>query len=147
MRDIKFRAWDKSRLRMYQDPAISVDGVQWELDDYFSLNSVFLEGSHLDFMQFTGLKDKNGVEIYEGDILEQEVSWSNDEYYGDGESADLTYKGYASITASKGCVINKVLVRDNLEGNDEFKKLPHSVSVSGCRSEVIGNIHENPELL
>ena len=52
MREIKFRAWDKDLLKMYSKWTVIPD------DDR----------SHI-LMQYTGLKDKNGVEIYEGDIL------------------------------------------------------------------------------
>lgn len=61
MREIKFRAW-------YNGQMHDVTGYWWEEMGYNShdLN----EGFDHPLMQFTGLKDKNGVEIYEGDIVE-----------------------------------------------------------------------------
>ena len=56
MRDIKFRAWDKANNEIYQVRTLTWD--RWEN---------VAEGQD-DIMQYTGLKDKNGVEIYENDI-------------------------------------------------------------------------------
>lgn len=102
-RVIKFRAWDKNKKEMF-DPVGEMD-----------LNN---DG----VMQFTGLKDKNGKEIYEGDIVKDcsdsdlvfEVKWDND------------WAGYKLP-----------------ESFDEEYNYP----ISQITLEVIGNIYENPELL
>lgn len=70
MREIKFRAWDRLKKRMIQPCYCEVfsDGlVAASEDDYYHNTS-----SKIELMQYTGLKDVNGKEIYEGDIFEWE---------------------------------------------------------------------------
>lgn len=62
MREIKFRAWDKD------NKGWLIDISQWTVQDLN--NSGSLPGDNFTIMQYTGLKDKNGKEIYEGDIVD-----------------------------------------------------------------------------
>ena len=88
--------------------------------------------------QFTGLHDKNKTRIYEGDIVRMsyvaEICTDDDCYEEEGK-----YVGVAAITANKGVCLNPC-VKNGLY-NTKYKPL------SAYRSEVIGNIYDNPELL
>ena len=66
MREIKFRAWDGSRMWDKTEIAVGNNDLFEILNDH---NAVELFSEAFELMQYTGLKDKNGKEIYEGDIV------------------------------------------------------------------------------
>jgi uncharacterized phage protein (TIGR01671 family) len=68
MREIKFRAWDKTSNRMGAVYSLHQSGSCHVRDGNLLLNK-----DECELMQFTGLKDKNGKEIYEGDIVKCDV--------------------------------------------------------------------------
>jgi uncharacterized phage protein (TIGR01671 family) len=109
MRSIKFRAWDKSEKVMTQS-GIKYNKVQCEL----------VCGDNQILMQFTGLLDKNGVEIYEGDIV------------------NSTLFGICQVVYFKNAFITQ---------SDDGSYSRSSKYLHGDNCEVIGNIYENPELL
>ena len=133
MRDIKFRAWDKQTKRLYQVQTLQFYGTNNTVDACWT-NGVDFDGEstlgepelnnlhNLELMQYTGLKDINGVEIYEGDILFHPLQGRRKVYYPYREGA-----------ASYG-------LRDIDSGFGSTLQDSHAVW------EVIGNVYENKEL-
>ena len=108
MREIKFKAWDGKRICGVKNIEFAEDGVIVTKDDgYFG----YL-GSDIELLQYTGLKDKNGVEICEGDIVRHVSVGSKSTYTVtfDQSSAAFYYKpnvvegatGYSMFVNEKG---------------------------------------------
>lgn len=120
----RFRAWDSAKKEIFKDTfAITESGqvVVVEQDDVVCPpDYVFVD--HLVIMQSTGLKDKNGKEIFEGDIL---------------TSQNYPVKGVVEFRTDLGSWVHY------LKGYNYFEYLGN---VAGSK-EIIGNIYENPELL
>ena len=139
----KFRAWDKENDRMIYP---SNDDVYFNLtDDGISIEDLALEPYDGVFplldsvlMQSTGLKDKNGVEIFDGDLVKK---FSNINKFTDDFAEDI--EPIYVITS---------IVRDGACFKTTFKGVPSFVLDQNSMSmvehmEVVGNIYENPELL
>lgn len=118
MREIKFRAWDNRKKQM----------LEFDLDDAHKL----IPYTDCPVMQFTGLKDENGKEIYEGDIVHTPAKTDN------------IWEIYWHLNGF--CLGRKRKDKSVLDWpTDENGYVCYGRSWVDI--EVIGNIYENPELL
>lgn len=128
-REIKFRAWIKEENKMVivETMDFTDKSMQYleknEIIDAYLLRTTFLED--IELMQYTGIKDKNGTEIYEGDILK------------DKKGRLAIVKWHGSFSAFMCCFVSE----ENLYKKNKFLYLAY------MNLEVIGNIYENKNLL
>ena len=126
MREIKFRAWDKANKEM-----LDIEDLLWDdctreflirttkYSDYFDTEDMIL-------MQYTGLKDKNGKEIYEGDIFK--IKYNKKDF--------MVWVEYSEKYAQFITRCEENILNDEPLGDLNEKHI-----------EVIGNIYDNPELI
>ena len=120
----RFRAWLKKKQEMDNE----IDHISWLEDDLYCIGDgipYMVSADDLVLMQSTGLVDKNGKEIFEGDILD--------------------YKGRKALVRWHGSYASFIyrFVDELQKRNTEWKPL----YLAYMKCEIIGNIYENPELL
>lgn len=145
MREIKFRVWDKKNKKMRQLINIVFNtGFMVEKNDN-SIKLIWVKGydiieqkhimlkreNNFEIMQYTGLKDKNGKEIYEGDILLRKC--------GKFESICLVKFGKVEFS-----FLYKSRHNEKIRKGKWTRGTYQGLDVYG---EIIGNIYNNPELL
>lgn len=156
-RDIEFRVWDDHYKYMNYKVIVGIYGNWEEVKDNenYTACSMWIEPKNVDYkcephwshfepyhkeiklMQYTGLKDKNGKKIFEGDIVR-----INEYYKGIGET-DLLYK-VEYVNRLYKFAFNPIIVNGKYDNNN------HDVDLFSYETddiEVIGNIYENKELL
>ena len=147
----RFKAWDGGSLsRMYSPSEVMVgDSCIWILDEDSGSNE-WIINNDLNLMQSTGLKDKNGKEIYEGDILKFNDEWDGYCYEGyvDGVFEGVNYVEIEKETTCFGFGKTKIPESSlfNLV-NDEHLTFKELITDTSFEFEIIGNIHTNPELV
>lgn len=122
MRPIKFRAWDKKEKRFLSEKEMT------EIGGFYYSYGVDPDPEEFELVQFTGLLDRHGKEIWEGNILKVEyVGDEPDTYIGDVVFEDSCWQ------------MNVKKNKNHPEHQSPFS--------AGDHIEIIGNIYENPELL
>ncbi|PPA85925.1 hypothetical protein C4A76_14870 [Brevibacillus laterosporus] len=169
MREMKFQAYWKEKGIMLGVSSIDFstyvsDGKSsnlsrfYTLDDYEDKSNYIPKGTNfnlyldeVEIRQYTGLKDRNGKEIYKGDIVKRNfeigrvvinpISLGAEDYEIDDSGYFI---GVVSYRPSEGYVLNKC---KKFNDDDELQSKKSGVKIYPNHAEVIGNIYENPELL
>ena len=128
MREIQFRAWYPEKHKMYEVAKVDMWGdLEQATCDLAAIDEelfdIYLH--EVETMQYTGLKDKNGKKIFEGDILERGGFWGWYVAYEDG--------GFRKIPIN---TVQRINWEHSLLEQDTMYYW-----------EIIGNIHDNPELV
>lgn len=146
MREIKFRAWN-GVLHEYRTIDMNSGkqniGMGFESTEGIGSNTTTIYHSFGDVIeQYTGVDDANNIPIYEGDIIrglftaDEGLTLSGDR---------IPYFGQVEWCSQSNCLGWYVESQDG--GMFELEKCHAKISLDNITGEVIGNIHENPELL
>ena len=132
-REIKFRLWSKIGKKFIEtdnpdlDFVINNNGYLYSIENFYG-EIYILPQMYIEVLQFTGLQDRNGKEIYEGDILKYNFPY-------DGRLKHVSSVKFLETQASFG-------IKDRYEN-----EIPLYRIAANNYFEVIGNIYENEELL
>ncbi|HDD3992324.1 TPA: hypothetical protein PVM76_000970 [Staphylococcus aureus] len=121
---LKFKAWDKDKKVMS-----IIDEIDFN-SGYILISTGYKSFDEVKLLQYTGLKDKNNTEIYDGDIAEFK-------YPHDKRFKEI---GVITHSAEKACFVIK-MIRDTIQEFELYR------GVANSYLKVIGNKFDNPELL
>lgn len=146
MREIKFRCWDKKYNKMmFEGFHLFGEIMAFHQIEQYLFETKAVDGvptierwNDIEVMQFTGLKDKNGKEIYESDII-RTLHFRTE--------SEVSYLFHKVVYDNERATFNAI----NLMNKDEFLTTNGNcflyVALKDSTCEVVGNIYSNPELL
>ena len=136
-RELKFRVWDGLKNRMSKDVPVFCPIVQWNDGDIdMPTDFAISKNERFTFLQYTGLTDKSGKEIYEGDILNGRNQVLKIVYWCPKRAAFCESEQFKPVPAKHSFA--KLYDKFRTVFNKDGQLINH---------EVIGNIYENPDLM
>lgn len=154
MREIKFRAWDGKEMHLpeYSDKEdfhLLADGTIVETHEYgYERHEMTSVRNGWMVMQYTGMKDKNRKDIYEGDITKIQFDFKEEDLAEGDSLEELNSPLIIQVIFYKGCF--GLMLPNLVKGSEgDFTPLYEYFDelLGGDEIEVIGNIYENPDLL
>jgi len=145
--EYKFRAWDKINKKMFKVTSFDLDDSQCypqRVNDGEPL--MFIRRTDCELMQYTGLFNKNCVEIYEGDILRVKSSWYRSKKDNPDDRFDCNIKG-TTFWSVEYKIYNAEMGFYTFGIDRRWKRKLTTSRLHNAEAEIIGNIYENPELL
>ena len=145
----RYRAWLKQKQKMDN----YIDHISWLEDELYCIGDGITHmvlAEDLVLMQSTGLKDKNGKEIFEGDILKFNDEWNEycHEGYVDGSVEGINF---VEVVRGEACFeFGKTKYPDSslfILMEDEHLNFKDFIKSEDFEFEINGNVYENPELL
>ncbi len=164
-RQLKFRIWDKQYKKWIENSSSFHCNSNWTIcpftgnvvdyvgadcehgesftaspaNDYYWEDGKLIKEPRYITQQYTGLKDRDGKDIYEGDIIEHTFSKTTDDetsiHFGSKLNGSVSFCNHL-------CAYILTIISDDRHNGDTFQLMNHAPS-----KKIIGNIFENPELL
>ena len=152
MSRLEFRAWHKTREKYYEVLHLHINKYEgnWVTVKGFCIieqKDIHIQIQPKDCIieQMINREDKQKSRIFQGDILEIPYEYTYNEY-ASSEDDSGSYRGIVHYQPSKGFILTRCIVKSDYDDDSKWKKRDN-LNITSTHSLIIGNIHENPELL